>query len=86
MTDYLTDGPQYVQLYGSTRLMGSTGERLGTVLSPLLFTYLYSTNFQHNSQSYHQLKFSDISAVVWCVKCRQETEYIDLVASFVCDH
>jgi len=44
------------------------------LLSSFLFT-LYITDFQYNSGSCRLQKFSDDSAVVSCIKDRQEVEY-----------
>ncbi|KAF7654394.1 hypothetical protein LDENG_00070250, partial [Lucifuga dentata] len=55
-------------------VVSSTGAPQKTVLSPLLFT-LYTSDFQHNSESCHLQEFSDDSAVVGCASDGQETEY-----------
>ena len=83
-TDYLTGRPQFVHL-GSvlSDVVGSdTGAPQGTVLPPFLFT-LYTTDFQYNSESCHLQKFSDDSAVVWCLRGGDEGEYRALVGDFV---
>ena len=69
ITDYLTGRPQFVHLGRvlSDVVVSDTGAPQGTVLSPFLFT-LYTTDFQHNSESCHLQKFSDVSAVVRCIK------------------
>ena len=52
------------------------------MLSPFLFT-LYTTDFQHNSESCHLQKFSDDSAVVSCIREGEEGEYRTLVDGLV---
>ena len=83
ITDDLTGRPQFVRL-GSvlSDVVSDTGAPQGTVLSPFLFT-LYTTDFQHNSESCHLQKFSDNSAVVRCIREEEEGEYRTLVDSFV---
>ena len=84
ITDYLTGRPQFVCLGSvlSDVVVSDTGAPQGTVLSPFLFT-LYTTDFQHNSESCHLQKFSDDSAVVGCIREGEEGEYRTLVDNFV---
>ena len=84
ITDYLTGRPQFVRLGSvlSDVVVSDTGAPQGTVLLPFLVT-LYTTDFQHNSESCHLQKFSDDSAVVGCIREGEEGEYRTLVDSFV---
>ncbi|XP_041950480.1 uncharacterized protein LOC121711184 [Alosa sapidissima] len=84
IVDYLTERPQFVRMGGcvSEKVVSSTGAPQGTVLSPFLFT-LYTSDFQYNSATRHLQKYSDDSAVVGCVKDGEDTEYRELVNSFV---
>ena len=84
ITDFLTGRPQFVRLGSvlSDVVVRDTGAPQGTVLPPFLFT-LYTTDFQHNSESCHLQKFSDDSAVVGCIREGEEGEYRTLVDGFV---
>lgn len=84
ISDYLTGRPQLVRLGSvlSDVVISDTGAPQGTVFSPILFT-LYTTYFQYNSESCHLQKFSDDSAVVRCIRERDEGEYRTLVDNFV---
>jgi hypothetical protein len=66
----------------SQLVTSSTGVPLGTVLAPFLFTF-YTSDFQYNSKNCHLQKFSDDSAVVGCIKEHDESEYRELLKSFV---
>uniref|UniRef100_A0A8C4TKB5 Reverse transcriptase domain-containing protein n=1 Tax=Erpetoichthys calabaricus TaxID=27687 RepID=A0A8C4TKB5_ERPCA len=88
IVDYLKDRPQYVRLGNCTCdiVVSNTGAPQGTVLSPILFS-LYTSDFQHNSESCHMQKFADDTAFVGCIRSGQEEEYRDLINDFVkwCD-
>lgn len=83
ITDYLTYRPQYVRLGRciSGTLECRTGAPQWTVLAPFLFT-LHTSDFRHNSESYHIQKHSDDTAIVACVSGGQEGEYRDIVEAF----
>lgn len=82
--DYLSNRPQYVRMQDcvSQVVRCSTGVPQGTVLAPFLFTF-YTSDFQYNSKSCHLQKFSDDSAIVGCITDHDESEYRELLKSFV---
>uniref|UniRef100_A0A8C4T3P3 Reverse transcriptase domain-containing protein n=1 Tax=Erpetoichthys calabaricus TaxID=27687 RepID=A0A8C4T3P3_ERPCA len=88
IVDYLKDRPQYVRLGNCTSdiVVSNTGAPQGTVLSLVLFS-LYTSDFQHNSESCHVQKFADDTAIVGCIRSGQEEEYRNLNKDFVkwCD-
>lgn len=59
----------------------STGAPQGTILAPFLFT-LHTSDFRHNSESYHIQKYSDDTAIVACVSGGQKGDYRDTVEAF----
>ncbi len=62
--DYLCLRPQYVRLQNcvSSTILSSTGAPQGMVLAPFLFT-IYTTDFQHNTNSCFVQKFSDDTTI-----------------------
>ncbi|KAK7919139.1 hypothetical protein WMY93_010423 [Mugilogobius chulae] len=81
--NYLTLRSQYVRLGDcvSGILTSNTGAPQGTVLSPFLFT-LYTADFAYTSAACHVQKYSDDTAIVACVKGRDENEYRELITGF----
>uniref|UniRef100_A0A8C6KTV4 Reverse transcriptase domain-containing protein n=1 Tax=Nothobranchius furzeri TaxID=105023 RepID=A0A8C6KTV4_NOTFU len=82
--DYLKNRPLFVRLKNCTsnQAISNIGAPQGTVLSPYLFT-LYTSDFQYKSETCHLHKYSDVSAVVRCIRDGQEAEYKELVERFV---
>ena len=66
----------------SKELVSSTAAPQDTVLSTFLFK-LYTFDFQCNSETGHLQKLPDDTAVVGCIRGREETEYRGLVDHFV---
>ncbi|KAK7886625.1 hypothetical protein WMY93_026246 [Mugilogobius chulae] len=81
--NYLTLRSQYVRLGDcvSGILTSNTGAPQGTVLSPFLFT-LYTADFAYTSAACHVQKYSDDTAIVACIKGRDENEYRELITGF----
>lgn len=84
ISDYLTGRPQYMRFGNckSNTVASSTGVPQVTVLSPVLF-YLYTPNFQYNSELCHVQKFADDTAIMGCIRSGQEEEYRELFRDFV---
>jgi len=55
---------------------------LSVQVATFLFTF-YTSDFQYNSKSCHLQKFSDDFVIVGCIKHHDESEYRELMKSFV---
>ena len=75
ITDYLTN-TLFMRLNGYVSDLVLAGAPQGTVLSSLFFT-LYTSDFQHKSESCHLQKYSDVG----CITGGHESEYRGLVDS-----
>ena len=80
--NYLTDRLQYVRLGTSVSqtLVSDTGVPQGTIPSPFLFT-LYTADHTYNSTACHIQKCFNDTAVVACVKGRDEQETRGVISS-----
>ncbi|KAI4884332.1 hypothetical protein NFI96_019149, partial [Prochilodus magdalenae] len=80
----LQERPQYVRVKDrvSDTVLDSTGEPLGTVQAPFLFT-LYTADFTHTTTACHLQKFSDDSAIVGCILDGDESDNREVTGNYV---